>query len=89
MYDIKYEYRTKFLLAVIALGAYWYGSVLSIQAARQLAPFNNATSLQVAAGVLGGVVGALENPAAGIIEPNEIPFERAVEVAAPYLIWAK
>ena len=66
-------------------GAYWYGSVLSIQEARKLAPFNNATSLQVAAGVLGGVVWALENPDAGIIEPDEIPFGRVLEVAEPYL----
>jgi homospermidine synthase len=39
----------------------------------------------VAAGVLGGAVWALENPAAGIIEPDEIPFEPVAEVAAPYL----
>ncbi len=37
-------------------GAYWYGSRLSIEEARALAPHNNATSLQVTAAVLGGVV---------------------------------
>lgn len=73
------------LLMGHAKGAYWYGSVLSIHEARKLAPFNNATSLQVAAGVLGAMVWALENPAAGIIEPDEMPFARVLEVAAPYL----
>ncbi|SFP39456.1 homospermidine synthase [Nitrosomonas cryotolerans] len=64
---------------------YWYGSVLSIEEARKLAPYNNATSLQVVAGVLSGIVWAIENPDAGIIEPDEMPFERVLEVATPYL----
>ena len=38
-------------LGVLLVGhkknAYWYGSQLSIDEARRLAPFNNATSLQV------------------------------------------
>ena len=59
--------------------------MLSIHEARKLAPFNNATSLQVAAGVLGAMVWALENPAVGIVEPDEMPFVRVLEVAAPYL----
>ena len=54
------------LLMGHAKGAYWYGSQLSIHEARKLAPYNNATSLQVAAGVLGAVVWAMENPRAGI-----------------------
>lgn len=67
-----------------AKGVYWYGSMLSIETARELAPCNNATSLQVAAGILGGIVWAIENPQAGIIEPDEIPFERVLQVATPY-----
>ena len=66
-------------------GAYWYGSQLSIQEARKLAPYNNATSLQVAAGVLGAVVWAIENPNQGIVEPDELDFQRVLEVANPYL----
>ncbi len=42
--------------------AYWYGSRLSIDEARKLAPYNNATSLQVTAAVLSGVIWAMENP---------------------------
>ena len=45
-------------------GAYWYGSRLSIEEARRVAPHNNATSLQVTAAVLGGVIWAIEHPRA-------------------------
>ena len=65
--------------------AYWFGSQLSIQEARKLAPYNNATSLQVAAGVLGAVVWALENPAAGILDPDDLDYRRVLEIADPYL----
>ncbi|HRN81009.1 MULTISPECIES: saccharopine dehydrogenase NADP-binding domain-containing protein [Nitrosomonas] len=68
-----------------ARGIYWYGSMLSIEQARDLAPYNNATSLQVAAGILGGTVWAIENPASGIVEPDEMSFERVLQVATPYL----
>jgi homospermidine synthase len=66
-------------------GVYWYGSMLSINEARDLAPYNNATSLQVCAGILGGLVWAIENPGQGIVEPDEIGFERVLQVATPYL----
>lgn len=66
-------------------GAYWYGSRLSIEEARELAPYNTATSLQVAAGVLGGLVWALQNPACGVVEPDDIDYEAVMRVAAPYL----
>ncbi|MDT8364500.1 MAG: saccharopine dehydrogenase C-terminal domain-containing protein [Nitrosomonas sp.] len=68
-----------------AKGFYWYGSILSIEEARDLAPYNNATSLQVASGILGGMVWAIENPEAGIIEPEEMDFKRVLQVASPYL----
>jgi homospermidine synthase len=66
-------------------GAYWYGSVISVHEARKLAPYNNATSIQVAAGVMGAVVWAMENPNAGILDPDDIDFERVLELAGPYL----
>jgi len=66
-------------------GAYWYGSRISVEEARKLAPFNNATSIQVAAGVMGGVVWAMENPHAGIIDPDDVDFQRVLELANPYL----
>jgi homospermidine synthase len=66
-------------------GAFWYGSQLTIEQARALAPFNSATSLQVAAGVLGGMVWAVENPEAGIVEADDLDYRRVLEVAKPYL----
>ena len=66
-------------------GAYWFGSRISVHEARKLAPFNNATSIQVAAGVMGGVVWAMENPRAGIIDPDDVDFQRVLEIANPYL----
>ena len=73
------------LLLGHAKGAFWYGSQLSVEEARRLAPYNSATSLQVAAGVLGGLVWAIENPAAGIVEADELDHARVLEVAVPYL----
>jgi homospermidine synthase len=73
------------LLMGNAKGVYWYGSRLSIREARQLAPYNNATSMQVAAGVLAGMVWALRNPYAGLVEPDDIDYEMVLEIAKPYL----
>jgi homospermidine synthase len=66
-------------------GAYWYGSRLSIEDARRLVPHNNATSLQVTAAVLGGMVWAIENPRAGIVEADHLDHARVLDVARPYL----
>ena len=60
--------------------AYWYGSQLSIEEARMLAPDQNATGLQVTSAVLAGMVWALENPNAGIVETDDMDFRRCLEV---------
>jgi homospermidine synthase len=65
--------------------AYWYGSQLSLEEARRLAPFQNATGLQVSSAVMAGMVWALENPEAGIVETDEIDYRRCLEVQQPYL----
>lgn len=66
-------------------GAYWYGSVLSIDEARQLAPHNNATSLQVTVAVLAGMIWAIENPRAGLVEADHLDHARIMEISRPYL----
>lgn len=66
-------------------GVYWYGSRLSNDQARQLAPHNNATTLQVVAGILGGMVWALRHPDAGLVEPEDLDHETVLEIAMPYL----
>ena len=55
-----------------ARNAYWYGSQLTIEEARELAPYQNATGLQVTSAVLAGIVWALENPTAGIVETDDM-----------------
>ncbi len=65
--------------------AYWYGSQLSIQETRELAPYQNATGLQVTSGVLAGIVWLLENPDRGIVEADEMDFRRCLEIQRPYL----
>lgn len=66
-------------------GAYWYGSQLSIEQARALCPHNSATSLQVTAAVMAGVIWAMKHPARGILEPDELPFEDILSLCRPYL----
>ncbi|NGM18642.1 homospermidine synthase [Roseomonas stagni] len=73
------------LLMGHAKGAYWYGSRLTIEEARRVVPHNNATSLQVTAAVLAGVIYAIENPRLGVVESDEIDHERALAICAPYL----
>ena len=68
-----------------ANNAYWYGSQLSIEETRRLAPYQNATGLQVTSAVLAGMVWAIENPEAGIVEADEIDFRRCLAVQRPYL----
>ena len=73
------------LLMGHAKGAYWYGSRLSIEEARALVPHNNATSLQVTVAVLAGMIWAIENPAAGVLEADELDHVRIMDICRPYL----
>jgi homospermidine synthase len=73
------------LLAGHKRNAYWYGSQLSIDEARQLAPYNSATSLQVTIACLSGMIWAMENPNRGLVEPDEMDFRRNLEICMPYL----
>jgi homospermidine synthase len=73
------------LLAGHAKNAYWYGSQLSIAEARGLAPYNSATSLQVTAAALAGMVWAMENPNRGIVEPDDMDYQRPLDICRPYL----
>ncbi len=68
-----------------ARNAYWYGSQLSIEETRRLAPYQNATGMQVTSAVLAGIVWMLENPDRGIVEADELDFRRCLEIQRPYL----
>jgi homospermidine synthase len=73
------------LLAGHKKNAYWFGSRLAVEEARALAPYNNATSLQVTIACLAGMVWAIENPNRGLVEPEDIDFRRVLEICRPYL----
>jgi homospermidine synthase len=68
-----------------AKNAYWYGSQLSVEETRRLAPYQNATGLQVTSAVLAGIVWMIENPERGIVEADEMDFRRCLQVQRPYL----
>src|SRR5271170_6602663 len=73
------------LLAGHAKNAYWYGSQLSIGEARALAPYNSATSLQVTSAALAGMIWAMENPNRGVVEPDDMDYQRPLRICRPYL----
>src|SRR5262245_5299810 len=68
-----------------AKNAYWFGSQLSIEETRRIAPYQNATGMQVTSAVLAGIVWMLENPDRGIVEADEMDFRRCLSVQRPYL----
>jgi homospermidine synthase len=68
-----------------ARNALWYGSRLSIDEARSLAPLQNATGLQVSSAVIAGMAWALANPDAGIVETDEMDHAFCLEIQRPYL----
>ncbi|MBI5408384.1 MAG: homospermidine synthase [Nitrospirae bacterium] len=67
------------------LNGWWVGSQLDIHESRKLVPGQNATTLQVAAAVLGGVIYMIKNPDRGLLVPEDLPHIDILEVAYPYL----
>jgi homospermidine synthase len=65
--------------------SWWTGSVLSIKESRRLVPHQSATTIQVAIGVVSGVMWAIENPRRGICLPDSLPHDYIVRIAKPYL----
>ena len=65
--------------------AYWYGSQLSVEETRELCalPERHRSSGDVCGSA--GMVWALENPQAGIVETDEMDFRRCLEIQTPYL----
>jgi homospermidine synthase len=65
--------------------SWWVGSVLDIEETRRLVPHQNATTLQVAASVLGAIFWMIRNPERGLNLPDQLPHEEILEVVRPYL----
>lgn len=96
-YELQFEHRImnndivsgKDELGVLLLGhelnGWWVGSQLDIHEARRLVPGQSATTLQVAASVLGALFWMIENPRKGVCVPDQLPHRQILEVASPYL----
>jgi len=67
-------------------GHVWYGSRLSARHARALAPYNTATSLQVASSLVAGMQWVLANPRRGVVESDAVDFRLLLDAAAHW--WA-
>ena len=65
--------------------SWWCGSILSIEEARNLAPGENATTIQVSLGVVTAVMWMIENPKRGFCLPDDLPHEFVLKIAKPYL----
>ena len=70
-------------------GAWWTGMQTSIDEARAVAPHQNATTVQVAASILGAIDWMLRRPSEGVRVPDELPWQDVLAVAEPYVgtIW--
>lgn len=77
------------ILGALVMGhhynSWWTGSALTIGEARALAPGQNATTLQVAAGIIAAVLWMIENPRKGINSPENLPHDFVLDIAKPYL----
>ncbi|MFH0862387.1 MAG: saccharopine dehydrogenase C-terminal domain-containing protein [Candidatus Altiarchaeota archaeon] len=65
--------------------SWWTGSILSIEEARRLAPGENATTLQVALGVIAAAIWMIKNPKKGFCLPDDLPHDFVLDIAKPYL----
>jgi homospermidine synthase len=68
-----------------AFNAWWTGTSLSIEKTRELAPGQNPTTLQVAAGLIGAIRWMIKNPKKGICLPDDLPHDFVLDIAKPYL----
>ena len=73
------------LLMGHAYRAWWIGSDLSIEESRRLVPHQNATTMQVAISVVAATMWMIENPARGVVMPDDLPHDYVLKVCKPYL----
>lgn len=73
------------VLLIHDTGVLWHGTTLSSAEARRLAPHNNATSLQVVAGILGALAWMLEHPRCGVVEAENMDSAQILAIARPWL----
>jgi homospermidine synthase len=71
-------------------GAWWCGTQLTIEETRRHVYGQNATTLQVAASILGVLQWMKNHPNEGLCVPDQLPWRDVLDVARPYLgnIWS-
>lgn len=72
-------------LLVHATGAYWYGSTLTVDQAKSLAPHNNATSMQVVATIVASIKWMLLHPDEGVVEAEDVDHNFILAESLAYL----
>jgi homospermidine synthase len=76
-------------LGVLVMGhpykSWWTGMLTSIEEARAVAPGQSATTVQVAASILGAVDWLLRSPNEGVRVPDDLPWRDVLKVALPYV----
>lgn len=65
--------------------SWWTGSIVSIQESNHLVPGQNATVLQVSAGVIAALHFMLGNPNQGICFPETLNHREVIKIAKPFL----
>jgi homospermidine synthase len=81
-------------LGVLVMGhpykTWWTGMRTTIDEARSVAPHQSATTVQVAASILGAVRWMLVSPNEGVRVPDELPWREVLDVATPYVgsLWS-
>ncbi len=65
--------------------SWWTGSILTIEESRKLVGHQNATTMQVAIGVVSAVMWMIENPHKGFSVPDDLPHDYILDIARPYL----
>jgi homospermidine synthase len=65
--------------------SWWTGSILSVEESRRLIPHQNATTTQVAIGVVSAAMWMIENPNKGWCVPDDLPYDYVLKIARPYL----
>ena len=76
-------------LGVLLMGhpykSWWTGMQTSIDEARSVAPHQSATTVQVAASILGAIDWMVRSPSEGVRVPDELPWRQVLDVALPYV----
>ena len=76
-------------LGVLLMGhpykSWWTGMQTSIEEARSVAPHQSATTIQVAASILGAIDWLFRCPNDGVRVPDELPWRDVLKVALPYV----